>query len=287
MAKLKVSNSVLQFKAKAEKAWKLEEWGGIDDPDRELVFFGLFHDRDFEVFHNFKGKKHVFWCGGDILRLVQDYERQRVMKISKDTTHYCENETEADNLRSVGIEPIVIPSFLGNVNDYPVSFEQPKQGEKWKVWMCGHERREQEYGFDQARELARIFLDVEFHFYGVSRKYEGKATVSSDDLPNIIYHGLVPEKQLDEEIRKYHCGLRCNEHDGVSEVMVKSILLGQYPITRIPYEGVWSYQSFGELAEHIQRLRQQTSPNLETRSIWLKKLNQFPWCKQEFWNPEE
>src|SRR3990167_2527911 len=233
MAKLRVSTSVGQFKLKAERAWGLKEWEGIDDPDQELIFFGLFHDRDFEVFHNFKGQKYMFWCGGDILRLIEDYERQRVMKISPTTKHYCENELEAQNLRSVGIEPIIVPSFLGSIEDYPISFVVPEQGEKWKVWMCGHERREQEYGFDQARELARLFPDVEFHFYGVSKEYEGKPNLESDSLSNVIYHGQVPEEQLDKEIRQYHCGLRCNEHDGVSEVMVKSILLGQYPISKI------------------------------------------------------
>ena len=84
MASLKVSSSVKQFEKKAQKAWGLDLWEGVDDPEQELVFFGLFHDRDFEVFHNFKGKKHVFWCGGDILRLREDYERRRVIKISKD-----------------------------------------------------------------------------------------------------------------------------------------------------------------------------------------------------------
>ena len=243
MAKLKVSSSVGQFKLKAQKAWGIKEWQGIDDPDNELIFFGLFHDRDFEIFHNFTGDKSVFWCGGDILRLTEDYERQRVMKIAPNTKHYCENEVEAEKLRSVGIDPIVIPSFLADVNDYPISFKAPTDG-KWKIWMCGHERREVEYGFDKARELAKIFPDVEFHFYGVNKEYGGKANIAGDRLPNIIYHGLVPEKQLDKEIKEYHAGMRCNEHDGMSEVIVKSVLLGQYTISRIPYEGVWGYETF-------------------------------------------
>jgi len=279
MAKLKVSNSVDQFRLKAQKTWGLKEWEGIDDPDQELIFFGLFHDRDFEVFHNFKGKKSVFWCGGDILRLKEDYERQRVMKIAPDTKHYCENEQEADNLRLVGLEPIIIPSFLGNVDDYPVSFKPPKEGEKWKVWMCGHQRREVEYGFDQARELARVFPDVEFHFYGLDRFYEGKVNLEGDSLPNIIYHGLVPEKQLDREIREYHCGMRCNEHDGMSEVVVKSVLLGQYTISRLPYEGVWKYETFLELVTLIEKLKEQTQPN-QISEIWrTQKLNRYPWVQ--------
>jgi|TARA_Y100000310_G_scaffold312222_1_gene359304 hypothetical protein len=276
MAKLKVSNSVGQFRLKAQKAWGLKEWEGIDDPDDELIFFGLFHDRDFEVFHNFKGKKSVFWCGGDILRLVEDYERQRVMKIAPNTKHYCENEEEAKNLRKAGIDPIVIPSFLGEIEDYPVSFKPPEEGEKWKIWMCGHPRREVEYGFDKAKELAKMFPDVEFHFYGVDKEYEGKANLGSDSLPNVIYHGLVPEERLDLEIKDYHAGMRCNEHDGMSEVVVKSVLLGQYTISRMPYEGVWHFKTLEDLVELIKKLKQQKQPN-SISELWKQKLNCFPW----------
>lgn len=285
--KITVSSSVKHFLPKALLAWGIKEWEGIDDPDNELLFFGLFHDRDFEVFHNFKGKKSVFWCGGDILRLTEDYEHQRVMKIAPDTKHYCENEQEAKNLRSVGIEPTIIPSFLGNLNTYPISFRVPEEGEKWKVWMCGHPRREVEYGFDQARQLAGMFPEIEFHFYGVDQRYDGKANLTSDNLDNVIYHGLIPEKQLDEEIKNYHCGLRPNEHDGASEVIIKSILLGQYPISKLPYEGVWNYDTFEDLVKLMERLMEQKKPNRETRSIWLQKLNQFPWCSQTFWKPEK
>ena len=60
--KLKVSSSVKQFEEKAKKVWKIDLWQGINDPDKAVVFFGLFHDRDFEVFHNFIGEKHVYLC---------------------------------------------------------------------------------------------------------------------------------------------------------------------------------------------------------------------------------
>ena len=283
--KLKVSSSVRQFREKAERAWGLKEWEGINDPDQELLFFGLFHDRDFEVFHNFKGQKSVFWCGGDILRVLEDYERRRVLRIALGTRHYCETEVEAENLRKAGFEPEIIPSFLGNIEDYPVSFQPPLEGEKWKVWMCGHPDREQEYGFDKARQLAKIFPDVEFHFYGVDKEYAGKPNLESDSLPNVIYHGLVSEEQLDKEIKRMQCGLRLNEHDGVSEVIVKSILLGQYPISFLPYEGVAQYQTFEDLVELIEKMKEQREPNLRTRAIWLKSLNNFPWCKKEFYAP--
>ena len=272
--KLKVSSSVKQFEEKAKKVWKIDLWQGINDPDKAVVFFGLFHDRDFEVFHNFIGEKHVFCCGGDILRLLQDYERRRVLKISPDTHHYCENETEAENLRKAGIEPQIIPSFLGDINDYPVSF---KVGDKWKVWMNAHPHREHEYGIDSARQLAKLFPDVEFHIYGVDKEYEGKIRNEADDL--LTYHGLVSELELDSDIKNFHCGLRCNSHDGLSEVVVKSILLGQYTISRLPYEGVWQYDTFEDLIQFVELLKKQTGPN-NIRDLWITRINNFPFIQK-------
>src|SRR3990167_3876267 len=274
--KLRTSSSVGQFHKKAKKACGLESWGGINDPDKALVFFGLFHDRDFEVFHNFRSEKHVFWCGGDILRLLQDYERRRVLKISPETFHYCENETEAENLRKAGIEPQVIPSFLGDINDYPVSFKVPTDG-KWKVWMNAHPHREQEYGIDSARQLAKLFPDVEFHIYGVDKEYEGKIRNEADDL--LTYHGLVSELELDSDLKNFHCGLRCNSHDGLSEVVVKSILLGQYTISRLPYEGVWQYDTFEDLIQVVELLKKQTGPN-NIRDLWITRINNFPFIQK-------
>jgi len=285
--KYRISSSVLQFKPKIELAWRLKEWDGIDDPDKDLLFFGLYHDRDFDVFYNFEGNRHVFWCGSDILNVQKDYERQRVLKLRPETKHYCENEQEAENLRSIGIEPTVIPSFLGRVSHYKLSCRMPKKGEKWKVWMCGHPSREQEYGFDQTKEMAKIFPDIEFHFYGVEKKYQGKPYSSSDDLPNVFYHGLVKEEDLDWAIKNYHCGFRANVNDGFSEVIVKSLLLGQYCITRIPYKYTWNYETRESLIQLFNKLKNQKKPNYEPRAQLIKEINQFPWCKREYWNPKD
>ena len=274
--KLRTSSSVGQFHKKAKKAWGLESWGGINDPDKQLVFFGLFHDRDFEVFHNFIGEKHVFWCGGDILRLLQDYERRRVLRISANTTHYCENETEAENLRKAGIEPKVIPSFLGDINDYPVSFKVPADG-KWKIWMNAHPHREHEYGIDLARNLSKIFPDVEFHIYGVDKEYEGKVYNEADEF--LTYHGLVNESVLDEEIRSYHAGFRANLHDGLSEIICKSALLGQAVISRLPYPHAWQFETLEDLIGLTGKLKEMKEPNYGARNYWVSALNKFPWVK--------
>jgi hypothetical protein len=281
--KLKVSSSIAQFKERAEKTFNLKEWEGVADPDTDLLFFGLYHERDYDVFDNFKGKKSVLWAGGDILRLMEDYERQRVMKNNLDTIHYCENETEAINLRTVGIEPIVIPSFLDDVSKYPVSFPKTEFLEGTEVedyykhiWMCAHPEREDEYGVPLAKRMAKMFPDLIFHIYGVER------TAYEEKLPNVVYHGHVSEEQLNKEIQNYHCGFRPNMHDGFSEVIIKSVLLGQYPITRIKYENVWNYTNEKELIECFNKLKGQKTANLEARTYWIKQINQYPWCLKDY-----
>ena len=262
--KLKVSSSLPQFKERAERTWGLKPWEGVNDPDNELLFFGLYHERDYAVFDNFKGKKFVFWGGGDIVRLVEDYERKRILKNHPDTEHFCENEIEAINLRNAGIEPKVVPSFLDDINKYQPIF---KEGKK-KVWMCAHVEREEEYGIPLAIRMAELYQEIEFHIYGV----DGEST------KNVIYHGHIPEEQLNEEIKDYHCGFRPNHHDGFSEVTAKSILLGQYPISKIEYPHVMTYKTEQDLKNCFDSLLTKTEPNLEARKYWVSVLNKFIWC---------
>jgi hypothetical protein len=270
--KLRVSSSVVGFEKRATETWKLPLWDGVNDPDKEVVFFGLYHERDFAVFEGDFTRRIVFWCGSDILRVMSDYERRRILKNYPETEHYCENEVEQINLHGVGIEAKIVPSFLDDFNKFPLSFKAPTD-RKWKIWACAHPNREDEYGLALAKRWAEKDPELEFHFYGID-KPEG-----SKDLPNVIYHGHVPEEQLNKEIQEYHCGFRPNFHDGASEVVIKSILLGQYPIARIKYEKVMNYTTEQELKECWNKLKEQTLPNLETREYWENILNKFPFLK--------
>lgn len=287
--KVRVSQSVVSFKKRVIQTWGVEDWEGIDSTD-DLLFFGLYNDRDFDVFNAYEGKKIVFWCGTDILSVVQDYERRRVLK-NNPAEHYCENEVEAKNLELCGIKDVkIVPSFLDHIGNYPVSY-QPKKSPQ--IFMCGHPNRETEYGLNLVRRVAKKVPEAGFHIYGIDKSdnffYKDKVPVSDklatvdDDIPNIYYHGKVPEGEFNNQITQYQCGLRTNEHDGFSEVTAKSILMGQYPITRIPYKHIWSYNNEDELVALIKKLRFMLSPNYEGRSYWIKNLNQFPWCKKDYY----
>jgi hypothetical protein len=270
MPKLKISASVINFKERALRTWGMEEWKGLKDGD--VVFFGLYNDRDFAVFDLFKGNKSVFWCGSDIMFALRDYERRRVLK-NNPCKHYCENELEANELRSIGLDPIIVPSFLDDVSKYDITFTQSKEPH---IFLSGHDNREEEYGVGIVERIASKVPFATFHIYGVNKD----STCFTGNNPNVIYHGRVPEAQFDEEIKGYQCGLRTNTHDGFSEITCKNLLHGGYPITRIPYEGIWNYTNEAELIALIEKLRDVETPNTEARNLYLNKINKFDFlCK--------
>ena len=280
--KLRVSNSIEPFKEKALKIWGLEERlkGDYYSP---TVFFGMYHLGDWQSFIRHRAKRVVFWAGSDILNLQRGYAfsesvlshtfRQLpwrwIFRIFK-ADHYVENNVEQETLAQMGIKAKIVPSFLEDVNDFPINWK-PHNGRP-HIWMSMRPGREIEYGIEEAEYVAREFKDVFVHVYGIDDP-RPKGVVMS---PNLIYHGNVSPERFNEDIKYYHCGLRTNWFDGCSEIMAKSILLGQYPIIYIPYDGVWNYRSYQELSRQVKRLKLTKKPNYKLREHWLKKFNQFP-----------
>lgn len=267
--KLRVSLSVVNFKEKAEKIWKLQEWQGIDDQDKDVLFFGLYtmHDYDAWWYSDLK-KRRVFWCGSDIINTLGNKEFQRRLKLYPDAEHYCETKEEYDNLKTIGIEARIIPSFLEDIDSFPVKYEP---SDTPHIWMCAHPAREEEYGVDIAYRMAKKFPDYTFHIYGI---YEW---LQEEKPKNVIFHGQVPGEQLNQEIRQYQGSLRGNVHEGFSEVPIKTILVGGYPMTRMKFDKMWNFQTDEELEEHLKRLKGLKDWNKEGYRHWRNKLNKFPW----------
>ena len=268
--KIQISSGMWKFAEKVMKTWGLKQWEGIKDPE-EVLFFGMYSENDYEVFRHFNGKKSVFWAGSDISQMLAKSDRIRVMKLFPDVQHYTETKREGDELKSIGLNVTVAPSFLEDVNDFPVCYKPSKTPH---IYLSGHPNREEEYGFDMCKRIAKELPEYTFHFYGV----DGKS------YDNIIYHGWVENEQFNKEIRNYQCGLRPNEHDGFSEIVIKSVLLGQYPISYIDYgSGVWDFKTESDLIEALQSLRMPPAskqPNTAAREAWIKKINDYPFLKK-------
>lgn len=285
--KIRISSSVEGFKHRVQDTWGLDEWLGWNDENQNVLFFGLYTKNDYDTFLRHKGKKTIFWCGSDIQNLLGNYDSRRILKLFPETEHWCENEVEAENLRRVGVEAKVCPSFLDDTDNYSLSYKHSKTPH---IFLCGHDKREDEYGVDLVKRIAPRLPDTIFHIYGINPNSSyfstildplNKSVVIDVDYPNILYHGKIPEEQFNNEITKYQCGLRPNEHDGFSEVTAKCVLNGGYPITRIKYPNIWNYQTDDELVELIAKLKYMTAPNIEVRSYYLKTINQFPFNQNQ------
>jgi hypothetical protein len=267
--KVRVSLSVINFKDKIKKVWKLEEWQGVDDPAKHVLFFGLYTKHDFDAWwYAEPEERSVFWCGSDILNVLNNTEFQRRLKLYPNTKHYCETKEEYENLKSIGIEAEIIPSFLESEKDFPISF---KPSENPHIWMCVHPYREVEYGLDVIYRMAKKFPDYTFHIYGT---YEW---IEEEQPKNVLFHGQVPNEQLNKEIKQYQCGFRGNKHEGISEVLGKSILLGQYYISRMKLPEVWYYENEEEVEGYLKKLREMKSWNKSGRRYWKGSFNKFPW----------
>jgi len=269
--KIRCSQSVIGFKDRAIKTWGLEEWKGWTDNNASVVFFGLYTKHDYDAFLRHKGKKIVFWCGSDILNLQGNYDSRRVLKLFPETEHYCENEVEAEGLRRAGIEAKIVPSFLDDIEKFPVCF---KPSENPQIFLCGHDKREDEYGVSVVERIADKVPFATFHIYGID-----KDSPYFSGIKNVVCHGKVPEAQFNEEIKGYQAGMRTNDHDGFSEVIAKSVLLGQYPISKIKYDKIWNYTTDEELVDLIEKLKLTKEPNIEGREHYQKILNKFPFIK--------
>ena len=287
MWKLRVSSSIIPFQEKAEKIWGLERYRK-GDYNCDLVYFGMFHIGDYKSFVWHRGKRIVVWAGGDILNVQRNYlfsdgeslwlsrlfrwvPVRWLFRICK-AEHYCENNVEREALEKMKIEAEVRPSFLEDVNDFPISFKRPTWKEKPGVFLSTNDGRENEYGFRFIKRLAEKLPDIEFHLYGeVSEAYQR----STRRVSNIIIHGRVSNEQFNKEIKNYHCGLRTNEFDGFSEIIAKSVLLGQYPISKIYYPHIWNYKTEDELIRQLKRLKNTIESNKKARDFWRTNVNGY------------
>ena len=274
--KLRTSSSIYPFQEKALKTWKLEcatpkKW------DENVVFFGMYHKGDWESFIKHTGKKIVIWAGGDIRNLLRGYAYSDGKELWKSklfsfipwhwifriykAEHFVENEDEQRKLASLGIKASVVPTFLEDINDFPVSY---KPSSKPQVYISARKGQEREYGLIKLYEISKVLKDITFHVYGINKEAS---------FDNLICHGSVPPEQFNREIKNYQIALRMNESDGFSEIIAKGLLMGQICISRIKYPYINSYEKDEELIELLKTAK----PNLKAREYY--KFNQFPFLQ--------
>jgi hypothetical protein len=263
--KLRVSDAIAPFREKAEKTWGLERYQTANYKC-PLVYFGLYNTCDYQSFLRHTGKIMVVWAGGDIINLKNNKITRYFIK-KKRAEHFVENQVEQEALKKMGIKSAIAPSFVEDSRSFPISYKPSKNPH---IWLCAHQERQEEYGVELVKKIAKKLPSFIFHIYGASGP-QGK---------NVIFHGKLPQDVFNHEIRKWHCGLRANEFDGNSEVAMKSIFMGQYPITRIKYPHIWNYTTEQELIMKLKNLKNLKRPNTKNRKFWKNHVNNYPFLKK-------
>lgn len=268
----RVAPSLGEFERPQNEVWGTTDYVSQDEP---TIFMGLYGLKDFYALWTHKGPKYIFWCGSDIRHFVNGYWLDEEGKIKMNPyafaswiKHNCEswveNQVEYDALAKLGIISKIGPSFLGNIDEYEISY---KQSEKPKVYSSVSGDDFLLYGWQSINMLAARNKDIEFHLYGNTKPWNAQTD-------NVIIHGRVPKEQMNEEIKHMQGALRMVEFDGFSEILAKSILWGQYPISMIKYPHMLSI-------DELSTLKDKKEPNVEGAVYYRTHLNKYPWNEND------
>jgi len=267
------------FAGTPEQVWGTPQYNPEIHINEPVCFFGLYGLPDFYALWRHKGKRYVFFAGSDIQHLLNGYwleDNEYGSKlpsepiaewIEKNCESWVENENERKDLETIGIKAQVCPSFLGDVDDYPISFTP---NDRPNVYLSVSGDNFNLYGWDIVEQIADK-CDVDFYLYG--------SALWTTKHHNVFIQGRVPKEEMEKEIQNMQCGLRLNDKDGFSEVLAKSILWGQHPITwaHFGYPHISSFTDKKSLIKELNALKYKVEPNLIAREFYLKTLNSFPW----------
>lgn len=174
-------------------------------------------------------------------------------------------------MKRYGIHAEICPMIFSEASEFEVSFQPSVRP---NVWVCVHPTREKEYGLELIEAIADQTPDVIFHVYGKSNPLHTLINLEYTHRYNIIYHGKVPEEQFNEEIKNYQAGLRLNTFDGFGEVLAKSVLMGQYPISYIYYPHITYTPTTDLLIKELNDLKNKTEPNFKGQKYWAETLQE-------------
>lgn len=261
------SQSMSFFGKKLVHHYNCVEYEPDRDRNKHVFFASLYFGNDYTLLEEHQGSISIFWNGSDVVRLLRSPAWQRLLWGKEDLTHYCHNEQLKRELLYVGIEAQIHPLFFGDASKYQPSF---KPSATPHVFMVSHPGRGVEYGVDSVLRIAPKMPEVTFHVFGDESEHR---------LGNVKFHGHVDEEVMDQRITECQGCLRLNRHDGFSQVVMKSILLAQYPICYQDIPGTMRARVDKEVMDCLRQLKEKTEPNLELREQYLHQFLTLP-CTQ-------
>lgn len=251
------SASIANWKGKILKRYKAKEYTWWKHIFQDVTFFGLYRPKDFLLFLLHRGQRTCHWQGSDVLAAGWHYRWLQKIKAK----HICETEIEQGILRLMLQQEIEVkPTFLSNSHEFKVSYKSSKFPQ---VFIHVNKNAELESGYYILERIAPQVPEIKFHIFG-----QIKSRISPS---NIELHGYVPEEEFNKEIKNYQAGLDLHVFSGFSEIIAKSILLGQYPISYVRYPYVDTFNSEEELIKLLTNLKNKTKPNYKARDYYLKE----------------
>lgn len=223
------------FSGNALSAWGTPEYNPEKHINENVCFFGLYGLPDFYALWKHKGRKAILWCGSDITHFTNGYWLDTSGSIKMSPTalgkwinemceNWVENEVEAKALKKLGLEAKICPSFLGNIKDYPIQAISPEP----RYYSSVSSNNFKLYGWDKINKIAKENPDIKYYLYG--------NTIDWPTLKNVIVRGRLSQEEMNSEVKSMTGAIRMVEFEGFSEIIAKSILWGQEPISLIKYD---------------------------------------------------
>lgn len=267
-----------ELEATHQEIWGTLPYEPTTDLQKPTIFFGVYGLPDFMALRNHRGKRYVLWAGSDIRHFLDGYwidahGHNRIPPevlapwLDKHCEHYVENQVERSALLAVGIRSQIVPSFLGDISTYPQSYQH---SERPKLYTSVSGDDFELYGWDKLPALAMAYPGIEFHLYGNITL----PPFAKDGHYNLIFHGRVTKQAMNEQIKDMQGALRLTEFDGFSEILAKSVLMGQWPVSLIEYPHILKLYQIRELPDLC-------APNKAGREFYQRALNNFPWNKNK------
>lgn len=197
------------------------------NPSSPALFLGTYFKSDVDTMARHRGPGYVFWNGADAVHLGKNPEWVRVLRGLPlgHATHHDGLADEVGALLDVPVE--VSPTLFRDPMDYPIMFVPSVPRD---YFMNTHEGRHAEYGVPEALALFETLDPSGFRLF----IFGDRPAMSRPE--NVQYCGRWPETAMDRACSMMHGALRLNEHDGTSQIVLKSRLWGQWPVVHRRHE---------------------------------------------------
>lgn len=246
------------FSGTPEEVWGTLPYDSKKHLNETVVFCGLYGLPDFYSLWQHKGKKYVWWVGSDITHFVNGYwlDEKGSIKLSPVALgrwindmceSWVENEVEAKALEKVGVEAKVCPSFLGDVNKFPLQ----KINSELRYYSSVSGNDFKLYNWHKINKIAQKNQNIKYYLYGNTIEWKAPK--------NVIVRGRMSQEEMNNEIKTMTGAIRLVDFEGCSELVIKAILWGQKLISAIDYPFLHSDNR---------------------REALLKILNKYPWSRQ-------